>query len=455
MSKGRLQANQYGLASVEMVLLMPMILMLMYIMVHSAKTMLVYGQRTIESRNAAYAVELYNGGKPTFLDELRHTADKAVSGIEQELVDTIDSLESFGININNYVDGSDLEILQKFPIQRYATVSEDSTWFYNSMLRITRDEMDEYADNDDPDLMTDRVKNLTQILDNDYSKSGVSVGVSVSAFTGALGVFHPFTGKFFMRDYHAADFAKKLDLTDISINSEEVIADDYNLKAGYSVEMKEMLNPEIIFNQVFAGASEEPLETPGIFDLPLPVPLDPTVGIVSGEDSDYDYSECTGFYPGTTINIPMCQPGDTTRAGRWLDSYGNQGAAGDSYWTPDAGTPRAEALAAAGASSIEFIGGFPVFEPLAYSEPGTNEPAIVQVAGMTGRASYETANTGDFWKADRAYRELIGDPTWMRPRDYTWHHHEDCQTMVLVPTPIHGRGLRHEGGASYLNQGIC
>lgn len=48
--------------------------------------------------------------------------------------------------------------------------------------------------------------------------------------------------------------------------------------------MKEMLAPDIIFKQVFADTSPEPLETPGVFELPFPLPIDPTVGIVPGDD---------------------------------------------------------------------------------------------------------------------------------------------------------------------------
>ena len=56
-------------------------------------------------------------------------------------------------------------------------------------------------------------------------------------------------------------------------------------------------------------------------------------------------------------------------------------------------------------------------------------------------------NGGDFSKADQAYRQQIGDPNWQRPKDYTWHHHQDGRTMQLVPSKINAE-FSHTGGAS-------
>ena len=33
------------------------------------------------------------------------------------------------------------------------------------------------------------------------------------------------------------------------------------------------------------------------------------------------------------------------------------------------------------------------------------------------------------------------------PAGYTWHHHEDCQTMLLVPADLHKK-VSHSGGVS-------
>ena len=56
-------------------------------------------------------------------------------------------------------------------------------------------------------------------------------------------------------------------------------------------------------------------------------------------------------------------------------------------------------------------------------------------------------NGADFSKADQAYRQQIGDPNWQRPKDYTWHHHQDGRTMQLVPAKINAE-FSHTGGAS-------
>jgi len=197
-----------------------------------------------------------------------------------------------GIDLASHLDNpAYLDILQKFPIQRYATVSEDSDWFYKSMLRITLDEMDDYHEGntwgesrkDDPGIVDDaRIIGLYDILKQEHSKSRLTVGVSVSPFVGALGKFHPFTGRFFMRSYHAADFSKKLDLHDHTINKQEVITGGYDLKQGYSKKMEDMLNPQLLFKDLFASAVPEPLPTPGIFDITIPAPVDPTVALTTG-----------------------------------------------------------------------------------------------------------------------------------------------------------------------------
>jgi hypothetical protein len=107
---------------------------------------------------------------------------------------------------------------------------------------------------------------------------------------------------------------------------------------------------------------------------------------------------------------------------------------------------------ATGGKSIQFKNGYPVFEPFAYVNPKTGKPVIVKMTGLTGGPS-------DFTAADNAYKIIIGDPTWKRPVDmkgksYTWHHHEDCKTMVLVPPSINN-GIPHSGGASNIKKGTC
>ncbi len=37
------------------------------------------------------------------------------------------------------------------------------------------------------------------------------------------------------------------------------------------------------------------------------------------------------------------------------------------------------------------------------------------------------------------------------PKGYTWHHHQDTQTMMLIPKDIHN-AVRHTGGAAVIDQ---
>lgn len=72
--------------------------------------------------------------------------------------------------------------------------------------------------------------------------------------------------------------------------------------------------------------------------------------------------------------------------------------------------------------------GYPDFSPYSIAE--------VKPDGLTGEAS-------DFTKAN----EAAGLPE--KPEGYTWHHHQDGKTLLLIPTDLHG-AVRHTGGASKL-----
>ena len=52
-----------------------------------------------------------------------------------------------------------------------------------------------------------------------------------------------------------------------------------------------------------------------------------------------------------------------------------------------------------------------------------------------------TGDSKDFAKADKAAGFL------KRPQGYTWHHHHDGETMLLVPTNLH-EAVRHTGGSA-------
>ena len=54
----------------------------------------------------------------------------------------------------------------------------------------------------------------------------------------------------------------------------------------------------------------------------------------------------------------------------------------------------------------------------------------------------------DFALADKAAGFNKLNP---RPTGYTWHHHEDCKTMLLVPFDLHSK-IGHSGGVSLIKK---
>lgn len=102
--------------------------------------------------------------------------------------------------------------------------------------------------------------------------------------------------------------------------------------------------------------------------------------------------------------------------------------AGKLYDDPRRWTP---ALAAKYPAGVSFTpDGFPDFSPYAIR--------TVRIV-----PTFDGDRT-DFAKADRA-AGLTGS----RPEGYTWHHHQDRQTMLLVPSEIHD-AVRHAGGVAIM-----
>lgn len=73
--------------------------------------------------------------------------------------------------------------------------------------------------------------------------------------------------------------------------------------------------------------------------------------------------------------------------------------------------------------------GFPDFSPYAKES--------VKIQHMTGEPK-------DFTQANK--RAGLAE----KPDGFTWHHHQDCETMQLVPADLH-RNVRHTGGRAILN----
>lgn len=75
--------------------------------------------------------------------------------------------------------------------------------------------------------------------------------------------------------------------------------------------------------------------------------------------------------------------------------------------------------------------GFPEFEPYACRLPdGQKVITEIKLTGDIDR-DFDLANAKFGWRKT--------------PAGYTWHHHEDARTMILVPTKLH-EAVRHTGG---------
>lgn len=95
--------------------------------------------------------------------------------------------------------------------------------------------------------------------------------------------------------------------------------------------------------------------------------------------------------------------------------------------------------------SVSYPDGFPDFTP--YAHP-TVQPVVIQIASPTNRATdYRAAN-------EKAGLHKDSDPPVPSldkpPLGYTWHHHQDGKTMMLVEKDIH-REFTHSGGVSAVN----
>ena len=159
---------------------------------------------------------------------------------------------------------------------------------------------------------------------------------------------------------------------------------------------------------------------------------------------------------------------DRAARGQWgtrLPASGTwSGTPGDSVWTPDAGTPAAQAVADAdtrsranggpGVQGVRYRQGHPDFGPFS--------SANVRITNMRGDTG--TGPNGDFGQARRAASQRYGSGWDPRAAETgrTWHHHQNGTNMQLVDSRIHstaypdpGTGTRirtggavHTGGAS-------
>jgi len=99
-----------------------------------------------------------------------------------------------------------------------------------------------------------------------------------------------------------------------------------------------------------------------------------------------------------------------------------------------------ELLLKAGKKGIRFTNdGYPDFLEFAYEVGGKTGDVRIKLTGSRGK---------DFTAADEAMRNKIKDPSWKRPKDYTWHHHQQLGRMILVKTDVH-MAIKHTGGVAH------
>jgi hypothetical protein len=124
-----------------------------------------------------------------------------------------------------------------------------------------------------------------------------------------------------------------------------------------------------------------------------------------------------------------------------------------------------------GGEPIQYVNHDPVLQPYALK---TVDPVIL--GGMTGHndIDFKEARTELMRREPDRWNSLNHVEQWEkglkpdndggrlsytdsegkeRPEPYTWHHEPDRETMILVPTMLHGN-LPHTGGASPARSGI-
>lgn len=118
--------------------------------------------------------------------------------------------------------------------------------------------------------------------------------------------------------------------------------------------------------------------------------------------------------------------------GAWKKADGSPAEKGDGYWWPDPTNPRDKAvLDATGGKPVQYKDGYPDFSPF---------------AKKSVRIDMKGDYVDDFRNANKAagYGDTVAPPEGM-----TWHHHEDGQTMLLVPQDVNR--APHTGGSSIVN----
>lgn len=139
------------------------------------------------------------------------------------------------------------------------------------------------------------------------------------------------------------------------------------------------------------------------------------------------------------------------------------GKKGDSTWIPDkttipdpengkGGNPDKltweEILKKYGIDGIVFEDGYPVFSPVLAEING--KKAEVEIKNFTSNRS-DNFDQADLELAKKTGKSPEEIKQWRKENGYTWHEHQDCKTMQLVPKEIHNN-TPHSGGISIAKQ---
>lgn len=148
------------------------------------------------------------------------------------------------------------------------------------------------------------------------------------------------------------------------------------------------------------------------------------------------------------------------RTGTWEKEEGN------SIWHPHpdnipdpenkkGGNPSAktwkEILDHYGIDSIVFRDGYPVFDPVAIESVEIDDFSTERWKNfgqadelLAKKWSAESHEGRDNWSSEEV-------ANWRKEHGYTWHEHQDCKTLQLVPCEVHNN-VPHEGGISVKKQ---
>jgi hypothetical protein len=150
------------------------------------------------------------------------------------------------------------------------------------------------------------------------------------------------------------------------------------------------------------------------------------------------------YTPGSTTDLDIT---DQAKSGNKTKPQGENWKQTPNWnkWTESGGTIQQHSdgsvtLIAKDGTAVKYSpDGYPDFKP------HLNHPSGVTEVPIEG--GFSKSRTPDYRKAN----EAAGHPEWgnRAPKDYTWHHHQDGNTMQLVPKEIH-RMFGHSGGVANL-----